>query len=110
MDYNTTKEKIDSLTKEIFDIYIESLKCAVKEKGKTHSMFYETLYVDVSKYEIEYNYESTLDEVYYIPTKDELGFIVWSDEMHTKIYRMSEFKQKDIEIMSLLFYYLMKCQ
>lgn len=110
MDYKTTKEKIKSLKNEIFDTYLKALKCAVKEKGKTNSMFYETLYVDVSKYEIEYNDTSTLDEVYYIPTKDELGFIVWNDEMHTKVYIMREFKQRDIDIMALLFYYIVECQ
>lgn len=107
MDYNKTKEKIESLTKELFDTYLEALKCAVKENGKTHSMFCETLCVDVSKYEIEYSDDTTiLDEVYYIPTKDELGFIVWDEEMHTTVYIMREFKQIDINIMTLLFYYL----
>lgn len=110
MDYKTTKEKIKSLRKEIFDTYLEALKCAVKEKGKTTSMFCETLYIDVSKYEVEYNDTSTLDEVYYIPSKDEVGLIVWDDEMHTKAYIMREFKQRDIDIMALLFYYLVECQ
>jgi hypothetical protein len=111
MDYNKTKEKIESLTKELFDTYLEALKRVVKENGKPHPTFCETLCVDVSKYEIEYNDDTTtLDEVYYIPTKDEFGFIVWDEEMHTTVYIMREFKQRDIGIMTLLFYYLVECQ
>lgn len=106
MDYNKIKEKIGSLRNELFETYLEALKCAVKEKGKAHSIFFDTLYIDVSKCEIEYNDTATLDDVYYIPDKDELGFIVWDDEKHHTVYLMREFKQIDINIMTLLFYYL----
>jgi hypothetical protein len=111
MDYIKTKEKIERLTKELFDTYLEALKCAVKENGKPHPTFCETLCVDVSKYEIEYNDDTTtLDEVYYIPTKDELGFIVWDEEIHKTVYIMREFKQRDTDIMALLFYYIVECK
>lgn len=111
MDYEEAKEKVNRLRREIFETYVESLKSAIREKGKKTSMFCETLYIDVSECEIEYGYGSsaTLDEVYYIPHKDELGFIVWDNEMHTKTYALREFRQGDINMLSTLFYYLVEC-
>ena len=106
MDFEEAKEKVNRLRMELFETYVEVLKCSIKEKGKKASIFCETRNVDVSGCEIEYNNTSTLDEVYYIPDKDELGFIVWDNEMHTKTYAMREFKQGDINMLSTLFYYL----
>lgn len=108
MDYEEAKEKVNRLRREIFETYVEALKSAIREKGKKTSMFCETLCIDVSECEIEYYDTATLDEVYYIPDKDELGFIVWDNEMHTKIYVIREFRNGDINMLSTLFYYLVE--
>ena len=109
MDYEEAKEKINRLRREIFETYVEALKSAIREKGKKASMFCETLYIDVSECEIEYNDTATLDEVYYIQDKDEIGFIVWDNKMHTKTYALREFRHGDINMLSTLFYYLVEC-
>lgn len=113
MDYKEITEKIKNLKKELFDTYIEALKNAVKENGVKTSMFCSTLYMNVYDYEVEYysSYKNTatLDEIYYIPEKDELGFIVWDNEMHTKTYANREFRPGDINMLSTLFNFICKC-
>lgn len=111
MNYTEAKNKVNSLYREIFNVYLEALKDYVKTHGEKRSMFCETLLLNVSGLEIVYKEtdRSTIiiDELYYIPSKDELGFIIWDDDMHNKTYLQTKFKTGyTTGLMTELFYNL----
>lgn len=96
MNYTEAKNKVNSLYREIFNVYLEAIKDYVKTHGEKRSMFCETLLLNVSGLEIVCKETersiTTIDELYYIPSKDELGFIVWNDDTHNSTYLQKEFK------------------
>ena len=111
MDYKQAKNKVNSLYREIFNVYLESLKDYVKANGEKRSMFSDTIMLDISELEILYKetVQSAIfiDELYYIPSKDELGFLVWDDDTHNSTYIQRKFKHSDTtSFMSELFYTL----
>jgi len=109
MDYKEAKEKIDGLKNELFDILVESVKNVLKENGEKVSPFLNTLHLNVTDYDIEYDDHSTLDVVYYIPDTDELGFIIWKEGCtQKKAYFCRKFKIYDINMLQLIFYYFCK--
>ena len=106
MDYKEAKEKIDGLKKELFDILVESVKSVLKENGEKVSPFLNTLHLNVTNYDIEYDDHSTLDVVYYIPDTDELGFIIWKEKCtQEKAYLCRKFEIYDINELQLIFHY-----
>ena len=111
MNYTEAKNKVNSLYREIFNVYLEALKDYVKTHGEKRSMFCETLLLNVSGLEIVYKETErstiTIDELYYIPSKDELGFIIWDDDTHNKTYLQTKFKTAyTTGLMTELFYNL----
>ncbi len=106
MDYKEAKEKIDGLKKELFDILVESVKNVLKENGEKVSPFLNTLHLNVTDYDIEYDDHSTLDVVYYIQDTDELGFIIWKEGCtQEKAYVCRKFGIYDINELQLIFHY-----
>lgn len=106
MDYKAIKFEINNHYKEIFNAYLLALKGYMKEKGTQSNPFIETLWLDVSEWEIDYesnyNRESTIDEIYYIPSKDELGFVIYK-EYTTDIYKQGTFTQHHLDMLGCLF-------
>ena len=106
MDYKAIKFEIDNHYKEIFNAYLLALKGYMKEKGTQTNRFIETLWLDVSEleitYESDYRYESTIDKIYYIPSKDELGFVIYKEHT-TDIYKQGPFTQRHFDILGCLF-------
>lgn len=111
MDYKQAKNKVNALYREIFNVYLEAIKDYVKANGEKRSMFSDTIMLDISGLEIVYKdtVQSAIfiDELYYIPSKDELGFLVWDDDTHNSTYIQRKFKYSDTtSFMSELFYTL----
>lgn len=110
MDYKAIKFEIDNHYKEIFNAYLLALKGYMKEKGTQTSPFIETLWLDVSEWEIVYEssvnsgfiYDTTIDKIYYIPSKDELGFVIYKGHT-TNIYKQGPFTQRHINMLGYLF-------
>ena len=99
-------EEIKALTRELYDKCIDGLKDYIKEHGKRKNQFIETLSYDIHDFEIEYDTHSTIDEIYYIPSKDSLGFTIYDGRDRNKIYKSRDFMYWDFYLVYTIFNYL----
>lgn len=74
----------------LYEMYAEPIKKHILEHGDSNP-FMETKTIDVTGLDIELREGVYIDTVYYIPSKDELGYIVYNDETHSRIFRQSAF-------------------
>lgn len=109
MDYKIAKKNIDRLYAEIFDTYVLAIKTYMKENAKQENYFIETLWLDVSEWEIVYAFscagdEITIDKIYYIPSRDELGFLIYKfNGFNKSIYRQTSFTKRHLDMLKPLF-------
>ncbi len=97
-------EEIKALTRELYDKCIDGLKDYIKEHGKKKNQFIETITYDIQDFEIEYDINrSTIDEIYYIPSKDSLGFIIYDGRDRNKIYKSRDFKCGEFYLVYTIF-------
>jgi len=74
----------------LYKMYAEPIKKHIIENGDSNP-FMETKTIDVTGLDIELREGVYIDVIYYIPSKDELGYIVYNDETHSRIFRQSAF-------------------
>ena len=74
----------------LYEMYAEPIKKYIFEHGNSNP-FMETKTIDVTGFDIELYDNIFIDVVYYIPSKDELGYIVYTDETHSRVFRQRTF-------------------
>ena len=97
-------EEIKALSRELYDKCIDGLKDYIKEHGKKKNQFIETISYDIRDFEIEYDINrSTIDEIYYIPSKDSLGFIIYDGRELDKVHKSRDFMYWDFFLVYTIF-------
>lgn len=97
-------EEIKALSRELYDKCIDGLKDYIKEHGKKKNQFIETISYDIQDFEIVYDFNgSTIDEIYYVPSKDSLGFIIYDGRDRNKIYKSREFSAGQFYLVYTIF-------
>lgn len=76
---------------DLYEMYAKRIKKYILEHGNSNP-FMETKTVDVTDLDIELYENVCIDVIYYIPSKDELGYIVYTDETHTRVFRQKTFE------------------
>lgn len=74
----------------LYEMYAEPIKKYILEHGESNP-FMETKTIDVTDLYIELCESVYLDVIYYIPSKDELGYIVYTDETHSRVFSQKPF-------------------
>lgn len=75
---------------------MEGVKYYIQKYGEKKNPFVDNISFDISGYDIEYTPACTFDVIYYIPNKDELGFIIYK-EYTDEIFITREFKRGDVD-------------
>jgi len=78
----------------LYEMYAEPIKKHILEHGESNP-FMDTKTIDATGFDIEVYGNLYIDAIYYIPSKDELGFIVYTDETRSRIFRQSSFVSKE---------------
>ena len=108
MNYKAIKAEIDGAYFTIFNLYEEAIKNYMRENAEQTNPFIETLWLDISEDEVVYqsNYDredTTIDKLYYIPSKDELGYVIY--QAYTdNVYAQGPFKLCDRSALASIFY------
>lgn len=105
IDYKAMHDEVNAKRDEIFDLSIEAVKDYVRKHGAQTNPFIETLWIDVSDWEIKMWYprhEAYIDELYYIPSTDELGFIIYEEDTN-KVFKAGALTRTHYNIVTLLF-------
>ena len=85
-----TTPEIKKAKLDLYEMYAEPIKKYILEHGNSNP-FMETKTIDVTGLDIELYDNVFIDVVYYIPSKDELGYIVYNDETHSRVFRQRTF-------------------
>lgn len=110
MNYKVIRENIKFKYDEIFNLVLDAVIDYMKNNAVKENMFIETLYLNVSDWDIELEnndkYVSTIDKLYYIPATGELGFIVYKEDSNN-IFKERAFSHryihKDLDILMQIF-------
>lgn len=82
--------KIKQARLNLYEMYAEPIKKYILEHGDSNP-FMETKKINVTDLDIELYDNVYLDVIYYIPSKDELGYIVYTDETHSRVFCQKPF-------------------
>lgn len=109
MDYKAMKAEIDSHYSEIYNAYVLAIKNYMRENGEQTNPFIETLWLDISEDEVVYQrhydrQDTTIDKIYYIPSKDELGYVIYQAYTDDEIFAQGPFKPSDRSALASIFH------
>lgn len=88
--------EIHNLRDEQYLKAIEGVKYYIQKYGEKKNPFVDNISFDIRDYEIEFTPSCTFDVIYYIPSKDELGFIIYKEDTD-EIFLTREFKRGDVD-------------
>ena len=92
---------------DLYKMYAESIKKYILDHGNSNP-FMETKTVDVTGLDIELYENVCIDVIYYIPSKDELGYIVYTDETRSRVFRQNPFvSEGNVNLTLISWVYLM---
>lgn len=100
--------KVKTLRDEMYNNCIVGIKGFMKERGKQKNHFIETLSFDISDFEVEIDGQGTIDEITYIPSKDELGFVIYRYDSPSEVFMSRDFKRGDVDLVYRIFNILYK--
>lgn len=106
MDIELAKKTIIEARNDLYGKYISTFKEIIKEIGLKKNPFMPTLTIDISEFEIEYNDTATIDEIYYIPECDEVGFLIYKDNEKNTAYEQNMFNTGSLDLLGAVAYCL----
>ena len=110
MNYAAIHTEVNTKRDEIFYLCEGAVIDYITKHGVQKNPFIETLWIDVSEWEIEMWYsgrETYIDEIYYIPSKHELGYVIYEEDTG-KIFKIGALTRGHYNIVTTLFDILCK--
>lgn len=110
MNYAAIHTEVNTKRDEIFYLCEGAVIDYITNHGVQKNPFIETLWIDVSEWEIEMwcpRHEAYIDEIYYIPSKHELGYVIY-EEYTNKVFKTGTLTRSYSNIVTTLFDILCK--